>query len=179
MDMFLLIILINLTLPFFLIILGGITGTVGEILHWRSIKRRERIFREITLTNWRRIPSGFIVKESFLCGGNIVVGSDYMKTFLARLKTLVGGRLFSLERLMMLARAEALLRMAEDAYEKGADYIINVRFETMFIRFSIKRKPWPMVEVVAYGTAVRLAPAAENINENVNELAPELYPRAV
>jgi len=57
-----------------------------------------------------------------------------------------------------LARREALLRMREEARELGASYVFNVKMETSSISKG-RRDSIGSVEVLAYGTAVILAPA--------------------
>ena len=58
------------------------------------------------------------------------------------------------EPLLDRARREALLRMKADA--RGADAIINVRFETSAINGSERNRSVAGVEMFAYGTALRL-----------------------
>jgi uncharacterized protein YbjQ (UPF0145 family) len=88
-----------------------------------------------------------------MVSGSVVVATDYFKTFVAGLKKLIGGEIKSYERLMERARREALCRMMRAAHEKGAVAVINVRLETSNIG-AVRRNPAPMVEVIAYGTAV-------------------------
>tara|TARA_Y100000590_G_C15689507_1_gene1002901 strand:- start:863 stop:1180 length:318 start_codon:yes stop_codon:yes gene_type:complete len=73
------------------------------------------------------------------------VGSD----ILASLKNLVGGELQSYSKLLSSARDEAMERMVEEAKSKGADAVINFRFQTSTIAPGAS-------EVIAYGTAVKL-----------------------
>ena len=72
------------------------------------------------------------------------VGSD----FFASLKNLVGGEVVSYSRLLERARDQAYQRMIEEeAKQKGANGIINFRFQTSQIVQGAS-------EVMAYGTAV-------------------------
>lgn len=75
------------------------------------------------------------------------VGSDIV----AGLRNLVGGEVREYARLLAGAREQALDRMVQDAVELGADAIVCVRFETSTIQQGAS-------EVLAYGTAVKLAP---------------------
>jgi|TARA_B100001939_G_scaffold169635_1_gene146315 uncharacterized protein YbjQ (UPF0145 family) len=74
------------------------------------------------------------------------VGSD----FFASLKNLVGGEVVSYSRLLERARDQAYKRMIQEAKEKGANGIINFRFQTSQIVQGAS-------EVMAYGTAVKIS----------------------
>ena len=87
----------------------------------------------------------------------VVIASDYFKTFAASLRKLVGGELRTYESLMERARREALLRMLESARRLGANCVLNVRFSTSNIGTARRRQAAAMVEVYAYGTALHLS----------------------
>jgi len=74
------------------------------------------------------------------------VGSD----FFASLKNLVGGEVVSYSRLLERARDQAYERMIKEAKQKGANGIINFRFQTSQIVQGAS-------EVMAYGTAVKIS----------------------
>ena len=72
------------------------------------------------------------------------VGSDIMNS----LKTLVGGELDSYTEMMNEARAIATKRMVEEAYNLGADAVVNIRYASSAVMQGA-------AEVIAYGTAVK------------------------
>lgn len=74
------------------------------------------------------------------------VGSDIV----AGLRNLVGGEVKEYAALLKGAREQALDRMIAEAEAMGADAIVAVRMETSTITQAAS-------EVMAYGTAVRLA----------------------
>lgn len=76
------------------------------------------------------------------------VGTDIV----AGLKNFVGGEMKGYSSLMAGAREQAIDRMVADARDMGADAVVAVRFETSQIMGGA-------AEVVAYGTAVHLAPS--------------------
>ncbi|EKE44036.1 hypothetical protein OCGS_2017 [Oceaniovalibus guishaninsula JLT2003] len=76
-------------------------------------------------------------------GGDIVAG----------LRNLVGGEVHEYARLLADARDLALERMLADAARLQADAVVAVRFQTSTIQQGAS-------EVMCYGTAVRLSPAA-------------------
>ena len=67
---------------------------------------------------------------------------------LATLKNIVGGELKSYSILLTQARKEAMDRMIKNAEERGADAVINFRYETSTIAAAAS-------EVIAYGTAIK------------------------
>lgn len=74
------------------------------------------------------------------------VGTDIV----ASLKNLVGGEMTGYSSLMAGAREQAIDRMVSEAMAMGANAVIGCRLETSSIMAGAS-------EIVAYGTAVRLA----------------------
>ena len=68
----------------------------------------------------------------------------------AGFKALVGGELKGLTKQLMQTREEAIERLAEEAQARGADAILAMRFDANEVGNGYQ-------EVVAYGTAVRMA----------------------
>src|SRR6188472_702892 len=66
----------------------------------------------------------------------------------ASLKSLVGGELKGMTKMLVEGRAHAQQRLTEEAEAKGADAIIAFRFDTSELGSN-----W--TEICAYGTAVR------------------------
>lgn len=86
---------------------------------------------------------GLVVRSRGL-GGNLAAG----------LRSLVGGEIVEYSQMLEEARRHALDRLAENAGLMGADAVVAMRFDSSELGET-------MTEVVAYGTAVRLArPAA-------------------
>jgi len=140
---------LNYAIPIFLVVLGFVTGRIIERRHFARLSRREAAPGAI-LTNLRSLPDGSRPAAGTLCMGSVVIGADAFKTLGASLKTLIGGRMRTLETLLQRGRREALLRMREQADRCGADLVLNVRIETSRLQKS-------MAEVIAYGTAVKFA----------------------
>jgi uncharacterized protein YbjQ (UPF0145 family) len=70
----------------------------------------------------------------------------------AGLKSIIGGELGGMTKMLAQGREEAIARLTEEAEGKGADAVIAMRFDT-----SELGNTW--TEICAYGTAVRLARA--------------------
>jgi uncharacterized protein YbjQ (UPF0145 family) len=77
-----------------------------------------------------------------------------------------GGNIQAFEEVCEAGRREAYARMIDHAGDKGADAVIAMRYDATEFAEGI-------TEVLAYGTAVRLAPVAEVLEaEPVNPAAP-------
>jgi len=145
-----LLVLLMVLLPFVpLLLIWGI-GAWGERRHMRAILAREAQFRGFPVSNLRRAPEG--ARDAFLVSGSVVLSADAWKTMLAGFRKIFGGRFRSIEPVLERARREAILRLLEDARSRGADAVHNVRLETA----NLSSTQSLMIEVIAYGTAVKL-----------------------
>jgi len=143
----------DLIIIFSLLVLGYLFGQLAEKRHFRSIIKREEIYSDV-LTFAKRHPISLDHdQQASLVGGNVVISVDYFKRFSAGLRSLIGGRVSAYESLLERARREAILRMKEDAREKGMDTIVNVKLETASITKGRKNQVGA-VEVYAYGTGL-------------------------
>jgi len=149
-------VLIQLGVPAALLLLAYFTGSFVERRHYASIRLRETRVRKFPLLAFREVPAGWEVTESALMTGTVVVSLDHFKRFLANLRNLVGGRVTAYESLLDRARREAMLRLQESAFERGYRAIVNLRLETYQITGG-GDAPGTGVEVLAYGTALKLA----------------------
>lgn len=142
-------------LVIFLVLLatGFIVGQTLEMSHYKSIKSRESLLKDIPVIASKHPPKDIISFDPVLVAGNVVISVDFFKKFIAGLRIIVGGRVTSYETLIDRARREAILRMKEDARERGAKYIFNVKMETSSISKG-KRDSIGSIEVLAYGTAL-------------------------
>ncbi len=154
-----LVITIVLVVVFTFVPLGlyYLVGKHFENKHFASIKQRESLYLQMSL-----VPSDLVdpqqkVEAMGLVEGTVVIGSDPFKRYIANLVNLIGGRVSVFETLLDRARREAVLRMKEKAAKMHADEIVNFRMETMSICSGNDAKPMGIVEVLAYGTAVRYA----------------------
>ena len=136
-----------------LLALGYFFGRYAERSHYRSILWREKESLGFPLLTLRTPPSSLARCDASLVAGNVVVSVDYFKRFLAALRALVGGRLKSYESLLDRARREAILRMKEQAMDRGAIVVMGVRVETASISKG-KGQAIGSIEVLAYGTAI-------------------------
>jgi uncharacterized protein YbjQ (UPF0145 family) len=152
---------IQLLLPWLLILLAMLTGTLLERAHFKRIHQREAELGELPALTTRQVPADRPIATSSLVMGDVVVSIDYFKRFLASLRNIFGGEVKSYSSLVDRGRREAVLRMKEQC--RNADLIVNVRIETSSISQGGKDK-LGSVEVLAYGTAIHFAP--ESTHEN-------------
>jgi len=137
-----------------LILLGLIAGSVAERSHLRSLERREQELAAILVTDVKSFPGGARpATRAHVVMGQAVIATDYLKSFLAGLRKIVGGEVRSYLSLMTRARREAVVRMLEDARDKGYDAVCNVRINTADIGGATARKGATMVGVFVTGTA--------------------------
>ncbi len=136
-----------------LLVVGYGVGSFNERRHYASIRRREEETRGLMIFAVRDMPGAV---EGWLVAGNTVVSIDYFKRFLAGLRRLVGGNIGAYESLVERGRREAILRMKDEARARGATHIINVKLQTSRVFYN-DRGGTGSVEVLAYGTAVRVA----------------------
>jgi len=96
------------------------------------------------------VPGRDITEALGLVRGSSVRSKHVGVDIMAGLRNLVGGELKSYSSLMAGAREQALDRMIAEARAMGADAVVGARLETAQIMSGAS-------ELVAYGTAVRLA----------------------
>ncbi len=97
------------------------------------------------------IPGRQITEAIGLVRGNTIRAKHVGKDILASLRMLVGGEIKEYTEMLTEARNEAILRMKTEATTVGADAVVNVRFVTSQVMSGA-------AELLAYGTAVKLAP---------------------
>ena len=84
-----------------------------------------------------------------LVKGTVVQSKNFVKDFMAGMKTLVGGEITSYTDMLVEARQIATKRMVDEATAMGADAVVNIRFGSSAVMQGA-------AEVIAYGTAVKL-----------------------
>ena len=133
-----------------------VTGTMIEKAHYKSIEQKENYFLPLPAVTSKEIGLDENILSAELVMGSVVISLDNFKRFLAGMRNIVGGRIKSYESLIDRGRREAVLRMKENALAKGADAILNMRFQTSTIGSVTQGKKGGTgcFEVLAYGTAV-------------------------
>jgi uncharacterized protein YbjQ (UPF0145 family) len=143
----------ELVVTLILISLGYFFGRLAEKKHYKNIIAREKVMNSLPAMA-SRMPPQDSDYDQFLVSGSVVIANDYFKLFVAGLRNLFGGQMNSYETLLDRARREAVLRMKDKAKALGAEAVFNVKYEASNISGQMKKK-MPVIEVHAYGTAIR------------------------
>jgi uncharacterized protein YbjQ (UPF0145 family) len=107
--------------------------------------------------------AGYRVVEYLGVARGIVVRSPGIgRSFTASFSAIGGGNIREYEDMCEEARREAHARMVDHASDRGADAIIGMRYDATEMAQN-------MTEVLAYGTAVQLAPLEPRRAERVEE----------
>jgi uncharacterized protein YbjQ (UPF0145 family) len=102
------------------------------------------------ITTTDAVPDREVAETFGLVTANAVRARHVGRDILAGLKNIVGGDIGAYRQLLMESRREALQKLEAEATAQGADAIVALRLTTVSIMGGA-------AEVLAYGTAVRLA----------------------
>ncbi len=102
---------------------------------------------DIQISNLETIPGTKIIKHLGMVQGNTVRAKHVGRDIMAGLKNIVGGELRGYTELLTDSRVECTRRMLEEAHERGANAVLNVRFSTSSVSAGAS-------ELFVYGTAV-------------------------
>ncbi len=150
-------------IPFVVLLaLGVLAGGFRERQHLKKLAIRESQVRDVLLTNLKRPVDGGAIESVHFVGGQVVIATDYFKTFATTMRNFVGGEMHAAQKLLDRARREAILRMISEAQRFGAKEVCNVRFAFCNISQVSGNKGAMAVEIYAYGTAIVRKPAAMN-----------------
>lgn len=118
-------------IPLVLLAIGLFVGGHMERRHFRSLEQREAATRDMIVTQVRSYP-GYVPGEKppQIIFAEVVIATDYLKTFLARLRNFFGGQVGSYQTMLVRARREAALRVLEQAHRQGYNAVCNIRLET-------------------------------------------------
>ena len=141
------VLFLELLVPVTLFFLAGGAGRVQERRHERSLTRREEELDHVIVVDIAGSPDATSGAE--LVVGHVVLGCDYGKQILARVRDIFGGEVRSFRRVLDRGRREAVLRMQQQADALGSDLVVNVRFTTAMMGSRLLA-----AEVICYGTAV-------------------------
>lgn len=142
-----------------LLALGLFVGGHAERKHLRRLAEREAANGDFLVSQLREFPNA--ARQSMpptLVVGEVVIASDYLKSFLSRLRKIFGGEMRSYYSLAVRARREVLQQLVEQARAQGYNAICNVRFESADVGGNSKRGRTPMVAILAHATAYQRAP---------------------
>lgn len=147
-----------------LVVFGLIIGRTVERRHFRSIERREAKHHAVLVTQLKTFPcSAPATAPPSVVMSEVVISSDYLKTWLSQWRNLFGGEMKSFRTLQERAKREAVLRLIEQALAKGHNAICNVRIAGADIggNTSGKKNKIVMAAIIATGTAYTASQPSE------------------
>lgn len=133
-------------------IIPMVSGRMIEKKHFRELEERERALKGKILVHNKKKPTMSHPSRSFLVAGEVCIGADRFKTWLARWRQLIGGRMGSLAPVVERARREATLRMVESALKQGCKEVGNIRYTTANLKWNARQQKELLISVTVYGT---------------------------
>ncbi|MCA8991530.1 MAG: heavy metal-binding domain-containing protein [Planctomycetaceae bacterium] len=126
-----LVTLLSVLLPLGIAVGCIIMGHFTEKWHLQSLRERESGYPRSAVSQVKTFPNiqpGSQTPQ--LVVAEVVIASDYWKTFWAGWVNFFGGEMRGYQKMIDRARREAVLRLLEQAEEKGFNAICNVRIDT-------------------------------------------------
>ena len=102
------------------------------------------------ITTTGQVDGRQITQSLGLVKGSAVRARNVGRDIISSLRGLIGGEIPAYTVLMTQSREQAIQRMVEEAEKLGADAVVEVRFTTAAVAGG-------QAEMLAYGTAVKLA----------------------
>ena len=150
--------LIGLAIPLFLLFATWLTHHLINRSRRQYLSRQESYFRARLLqTNLKSFPAGKCTRP-ILVSGSAVIANNYFVSFVSGFKHIFGGELKGYTAMCSDARRLATIRMLQEAEAAGANAVVDIRFETSTILSADNQKQSGGVELLVYGTAIRLEP---------------------
>ena len=148
---------IQIFIVLFLLGLGFFIGGRREQNHFARLARRRKNVSHILTSDVKTFPEGCHLEglTPTLVTSQVVIASDYLKTFFGNIRQLVGGEMKSYQSLLVRAREESLIQLLERAEREGYDAVCNIRVDTADIGGNSMQRGVPTVGIMATGTAYR------------------------
>lgn len=102
------------------------------------------------LSTIETVPKREVIEILGIARGSTVRARNVGRDVFAGIKNIVGGEISEYTKLQAQSREQAIERMINDAKALNADAIVNIRFTTTMVMQGAS-------EILAYGTAVKLA----------------------
>ena len=136
------------------VLCGLIIGRTVEKRHFRRLDAFDAQYQDFLVTQLKSFPMS-VAGESApsLVVAEVVIASDYLKSWFAKWRNLFGGELRSFQTLQTRAKREAVHRLTKSAIEQGYSAICNVRIESADVGGGTAERRTPMAAVIATATA--------------------------
>ena len=124
-----------------LVVCGMIIGRSVEKNHFAELDQKEAANRDFLVTNLKTFPLAAAgVQDPAIVMSEVVIGSDYLKSWLAGWRGIFGGEIKSLQTLQVRAKREAIVRLIDQARQQGFNAICNLRVNSANITGVAKSK---------------------------------------
>ena len=151
------IIIAILTFVVPLVVCGFVIGRTVEKRHFKKLEAREAATKDMLVTQVKSFPmaAASTSKPPTLMLAEVVIASDYLKSYLATWRNMFGGEVKSFQSLQERGKREVILRLVEQAQAQGYNAVCNIRIATADVggNTTAKKKQMPMAAVIAEGTA--------------------------
>ena len=148
-----------------LLALGFGVGGYTERKHIKRLNAREFECKGVLVSTLSSHPYADSAAGSTMVIGECVIATDYFKSFITKLKKIIGGELRAYLSLMDRARRESVIRLVDAAQEQGYDAVCNVRFVSADVGgSSSNKKGSAMVAIIASGTAYNRVESTSPMN---------------
>ncbi len=137
-----------------LVLFGLIIGRTVEKRHFRRLENFEAAHQDFLVTQIKSFPSAHITEPApSLLVAEVVIASDYLKSWFAQWRNLFGGEVRSFQTLQTRAKREAVVRLTQSAIDQGFNAMCNVRIEAVDVGGALTKRKTPMAAVMATATA--------------------------
>ncbi len=144
-----------------LVLCGLIIGRSVEKRHIRRLDEFEAAHQDFLVTQLKSFPmSSAGEPPPTLLVAEVVIASDYLKSWFAQWRNLFGGEVRSFQTLQTRAKREALARLTQSASRQGYNAMCNVRLEPVDVGGVLSKRNVPMAAMLATATAYHTDRAA-------------------
>jgi uncharacterized protein YbjQ (UPF0145 family) len=136
-----------------LVVFGLIIGRTVEKRHFRRLEEFESAHQDFLITQIKSFPMAYIAESApSLLVAEVVIASDYLKSWFAQWRNLFGGEVRSFQTLQTRAKREAVVRLTQSAIDQGFNAMCNVRIEAVDVGGALTKRKTPMAAVLATAT---------------------------
>jgi uncharacterized protein YbjQ (UPF0145 family) len=140
-----------------LLVCGLLIGRTVERRHLAQLQAAESARGDFLVTQSKSFPHAAPSDAPpALLAAEVVIASDYLKTFLSAWRNLFGGEMRSFSLMVDRAKREALVRLVDQAQAAGYNGLCNVRIDTVDLGGLSSQGKAAMAACIATATAYRV-----------------------
>jgi len=136
-----------------LLIFGVLIGRTVEKSHIKRLDADDLTHEDFTFTQLKSFPMASLNgPPPTIIVSEVVIASDYLKSWLASWRNIFGGEVRSFQTLQNRAKREALSRLRKTAMMQGYNAVCNIRVDSADVGGGTTARKTPMAAVIASGT---------------------------